>query len=414
MSLILRSIAGIICLCMIADAQAQRGNSPFKTPAEERTQSPEQITASQPEHVIEVRTVGGCLFAPVNARWNRGFLLYTLPRPASFTPDSFGHPAVSTVTFFAKLRGELWDVDVVAGSGEFYDADRQQIATVRLATNGRAEIPQLDALGLGAFRVGVVKVLGQASAKPYVVNKTRSISLEKLEDQTLPGPFVLSLKNDSDKDVLAIQYNIYKDQKFLFLKWLGKRLPAPLIKKGEVYKLEVPSEDITCADGDGYRPAQSNRVDLVSAIFSDGSYEGEPGLAALIRGKAVGNRALLERTVAVMDNLSGGDGPSVDVILFQLKYLYEGMSEMAEPAMIETLQNGLPRGRSDSTAALGSFIRAGQHEVKTSLMADARWLEEMNKHSAPLNQATNVEDWWERTHSKYKEWLALVEKVTAP
>ena len=185
MYLILRSIACIICLSLFAYAQAQTKNDSVKTAAEEGAQSEQRLSASPPEYVIELSTPDGCVFAPINPRGNSGCLQYTLPRPANFMPDSAGHPIVSLITFYARRSGEMWDLNVVEGSGEFYDAATQRIAKATLPTNGRADIPQLDVLGLGSFRVGVFKVVGQASAKPLIANKTRSISLEKVEDQTL-------------------------------------------------------------------------------------------------------------------------------------------------------------------------------------------------------------------------------------
>jgi len=365
---------------------------------------------SQPEYVIEVSRADGCLFAPIKGTTNRGSLVYTLPRPVNYLPDSAGHPIVSKVTFSAQQNGDFWSLSVVVGVGEFYDAGEQQVAALTLRTNERAEVREVARFGLNPFSVGVVKVLGATASKPRVNSRVQSISVEKLEANMLPEPYRLTLKNNSSKDVLAIQYNTYKNGQFLFLKWLGMGLPRPLIKAGEVYRLEALSEAHTCADPDGYRPAQSNRLDIVSAVFTDGSYEGEPGLAALLRGVALGNKKHLGRVVATLNNLSENEKSIPAVVIYQLRYLAEGIDETADSYIVDELENSLPPLGPEATFALPNFIRAGQHDVKTNLLIDAQQLEDISNKTQKA-KAMNV--WLTQTKAKYEHWLALAKAVTA-
>jgi hypothetical protein len=210
--------------------------------------------------------------------------------------------------------------------------------------------------------------------------------------------------------VLAIQYNSFKDNKFLFLRWFENGPTQPLIKAGEVYRLEVLSQDLTCGDPDGYRASQSNRIDIVSVVFADGSYEGEAGLASLIRGQAIGNKKLLQRVVATLENLSGGEEPNTAELIYYLRYLYQEMDEVAEPYLAERLQNSLPPPHGpDSIVFLTNLIRSGQHEIRSSLLSDAQQLEGINK----TQNAEAIRALCARTVAKYKEWLAAAEAATA-
>jgi hypothetical protein len=366
-------------------------------------------TPPRPEYVIEFHTTDGCLFAPIAGPANRGSLLYALRRPGNYLPDSSGRPILSKIAVHAEQTGELWSVKVAIGAGEFYDAGDQQIAAFTLRTNERADVGEAARFGLGPFRVGVVKVLSQDASKPRITFKTQSISVEKLEVNALPEPYHLFLKNNSDKDVLAIQYNTYKDQQFLHLNWLELPQPRPLIKAGDVYRFEVLSQDRTCADPDGYRPVQSNRIEIATVVFVDGSYEGDAGLAALVRGNALGNKKDLERVVATLSNLGADGTPGPELLIFHLKYLSEELDEVADPALVDALQNGLPPMGQNSVTALTNFIRSGQHEIKTSLLRDAQQLEAMNKTQKP----EAVREWCAHTIEKYKQWLARAEAVSA-
>jgi hypothetical protein len=368
-----------------------------------------ESTPSRPEYVIEFHTADGCLFSPIAGPANRGSLLYALPRPGNYLPDSSGQPILSKIAVHAEKIGELWSLKVAVGVGEFYDAGDRQLAAYTLRTNERADVGDAARFGLSPFRVGVVKVLGQNASKPRITFKTQSISVEELEANALPEPYRLFLKNNSDKDVLAIQYNTFKDQNFLHLKWLELPQPLPLIKAGEIYPLEVLSQDRTCADPDGYRPVQSNRIEIATIVFVDGSYEGDAGLAALVRGNALGKKKNLDRVVATLSNLSANETPSPELLLFHLKYLSEEMNEVAEPYMVDALQSGLPPLGQNSVTTLTNFIRSGQHEIKTSLLRDARQLEAMSKTQKP----EAVREWCARTMAKYKQWLVLAEAISS-
>lgn len=402
--------------------------------------SSQSITAQErqsalltPEYFIEVGKADGCLFAPIirvrvprsitptsetpnsaplaeSYSANHGLLVYALPRPTHYLPDSAGRPIVSKITFLARQNGDLWHFKVFVGQGEFYDAGEQPAADLMLGTNERAEVGGLERFGISPFRVGVVKVMGQLARKPYVRNKTQSISLEQSEVGMLPEPHRLTLRNNSDKQVLAIQYNSFKDNRFLFLRWVENGPTQPLIKAGDVYRLEVLSQDLTCGDPDGYRASQSDRIDIVSVVFADGSYEGEPGLAALIRGQAIGNKKQLQRVVAALENLSEGHESNPAELIYHLRLLYQELDDAAEPYLAERLQNSLPPTYGpDSIVPLTNLIRSGQHEIRSSLQNDAWALDMMVK----TQNAEAIRALCARTVAKYKKWLAESEAATS-
>lgn len=368
-----------------------------------------ESTPLPPEYFIEFHTPEGCFFAPMTAPANRGFLLYALPRPGNYLPDSSGRPILSKIAVNAEQSGELWSLKVSIGAGEFYDAGDKQLAAFTLHTNERTDVGEAARFGFGPFRVGVVKVMGQPASKPRITFKTQSISVDKVEVSPLPGPYRVFLKNNSDKDVLAIQYNTYKDQQFLHLKWLGAPQPLTLIKPGEIYALEVLSQDRGCAGVDGYRPSQSNRIEFVTVVFADGSYEGDSGLAALVRGRALGNKKNLDRVMTLLSTLDGNGEPSPELLMYDLKTLSEGMDDVADPYLLGVLLNGLPPQSNDAGPGLTNLIRSGQHEIRMSLLSDAQQLEMLIR----TQNAEAIRKWCATTMAKYKQWQALAGAVSA-
>jgi hypothetical protein len=305
----------------------------------------------------------------------------------------------------ARQLGTQWEVKVSIGKGEFYDAGDTMVGQFLLNLNELASVKEVSRFGLSPIQVGVLRIIRQQAGDPGFINSTQSVSLESIEANNLPDPYKLQLRNNSQNDLIAIQYNTFREGRFLELKWLSHGLSDPLIKAGESYTLAVSSEDKSCGDADGYHPNQSDRLDLVSAVFADGSFEGQSGLAALIKGAAFGNRLRLERVVQALRN--AGDNPTE--IESQLKYLQDSINEETEPYMIETLRTILPPLPPDATPVLEGFIRSGMHDVKVNLIRDVNRFEELKR----AGNLRLTETWTALTKAKYERWLAGSEKMTS-
>ena len=362
-------------------------------------------TAALPEYVVQVRRPDGCQVAPVSLKHKSGFVLYALPRPAKIQPDSSGQPITSKVFVAARQLGTQWEVKVSIGKGEFYDAGDTMVGQFLLNLNELASVKEVSRFGLSPIQVGVLRIIRQQAGDPGFSNSTQSVSLESIEANNLPDPYKLQLRNNSQNDLIAIQYNTFRQGQFLELKWLSHGLSDPLIKAGESYTLAVSSEDKSCGDADGYHPNQSDRLDLVSAVFADGTFEGQSGLAALIKGAAFGNRLRLERVVQALRN--AGDNPTE--IESQLKYLQDSINEETEPYMIETLRTILPPLPPDATPVLEGFIRSGMHDVKVNLIRDVNRFESLKR----AGNLRLTETWTALTKAKYERWLAGAEKMTS-
>lgn len=356
--------------------------------------------SAQPEYLIELSTPEGCFFSPIGGVAQSGFFAYALRRPARYLPDSSGSPIPSQIVVQVRGNKELWDVRASLGTGEFYDAGARQLGAFTLRTNERANLTEAAQIGLGAFSVGVVKVLGKDANEPRITFKTSSISLERLEVATLPEPYHVVLKNNSEKDVLAIQYNTYKNQQMVQLKWLSSAPPLSLIKGGATYAVNVLSEDRSCADADGYHPGQSNRIEIASVVFVDGSYEGDSGLAALVKGEAIGNKKNLDRVILLLNTFNGSEEP--ELLVSNFKALSEAMDDVSDPYLLDMLLTVLPPQSNDAGAGLTNLIRAGQHAVKTSLLSDARQLEELIK----TQDRATIRKVSTQMITKYTQWQA--------
>ena len=383
------SFASLIAIACIANAIAQNNKTE---------------PAALPEYVLEVTRPDGCVVSPISPKTKSGTVLYALPRAAKHPRDNSGQPITSKVLVWARFQNEQWRVRVSVGTGEFYDAGDYQAGDFKLNVNERANVPEVNKFGLSSLRVGVMKIVRQPAGKPQFVNFTQSVSLESIEANKVPDPFKLHLKNNSAQDLIAIQYNNFGMKGFIGLEWLSPGLLTPLIKSGETYKLEVKSEDKSCGDDEGYSPNQLRKIDFVTAVFADGTYEGQHGLAALVKGMAVGNRRNLASVVGTI-----GEITEADELAQQLDNLQQAMNEEAEPYLVETLRAMFPALPADAPDVLNNYIRSGMHEVKVNLLRDAHHLRALSKQNNPERSKRAVEE----TKAKYERWWAAAQKMTS-
>jgi hypothetical protein len=399
MHLIVRTILCLACLSVVERASAQEGRE----------------APVLPEYVIEVGDGEGCSFAPLKRAEGRqrGAFKWVVSKPPPASPRGEASPSVWTLIVTAQPDGDMWRVNVSVRLGEYYDGEAKQVAAYVLRTNERAEVSEVMPYGVKPFRVGVVKVSAASARPPRVMNRTESILVEKLEARPLPEPYQLSLKNRSGKDVLAIQINSHKGGRFSALRWHEEGRSRPLIKAGGSYRVAMLSEDRACAGTDGYRPTQSDRLEISAVVFADGSYEGTSGLAALIRAKALGHVQHLSRVLELFNSWGERDNLSPAEITYHFRSVASGIEETAEPHLLNELQSHLPELSSETIPALGKFLRHGQHEIKTTLLADAQHVELISARGLETQVETKiVAGWLARTKAKYAGWLAAAQSVT--
>jgi hypothetical protein len=362
----------------------------------------EETVSALPEYVIEVQRPEGCLVAPISTKHKQGHLLYALPRPAKVPTDN---SVASKVFVWAQRKDGMWSVRVTIGTGEFYDAGDTKVAEYPLNTNERVMVQDFNRFGLAPIRVRVARIIRRNVGSPNLNIETQSVSVESIDIGDLPDPYKVRLRNNSNNDLIAIQYNKFRRNRFVELKWLSAGLINPLIKAGQTYELKVSSEDNSCGDDEGYQPSQSDRIDLVGAVFADGTIEGQSGLGTLIKGAALGNRRNLERVVETL-RLVGNDPAE---LANELNNLHKSMDEAADPYLPDLLRTLLPPLPGDATPAMISFIRSGMHDVKVNLGRDAN-------HFQILARRNNVElnrQWAERTRTKYERWLEAAQRITS-
>jgi hypothetical protein len=317
---------------------------------------------------------------------------FTLPPGEIIKRADKDSDQVSMIYVSAAPEQDAWRINVSVVKGEFYDKGEQDVATFLVRENEKVTVKEMQQFGVKAFDISIVRVNRAAAIQPEVKNRTESIAVMNVEATILPAPYRLSMKNLSNKNVLAVEVDTYAGEQMLQLQWPQGGWEHPLIEPGATYEMEVPSKGRGHTNADGYSPEQSTSIEVSAVVFTDGTYEGKPYLAAVTKAQVAGSKTQLTRVLRL---LAGPDRNSVTT----LKEAVSLLSENSDPDQLAKVQRQFSMLSQVEKNNLANFERAGLHNVKASLLKEIGTLE---------GASQPPKEWLAKTQDKYERWLAAL------
>jgi hypothetical protein len=354
-----------------------------------------------PEYVIEFNRGGGCDFALIRSPDYRGGVYITVPRHTTAAEEAETERVVLGYEVRAQQAEDGWNVTLSVQWVRLTKSGKKQIATYKLQTNEQVEIGELKPYGVAPFRIRVVKVISQPARRPQVINNTQSIAVQKLEVSALPNPYRLTLKNVSDKNVMAVEVSTYAGDRKLTYKTPGDMQWQPFIALGSVNHVEMMSEDFRCAEQDAYRPTQSDKIGIDTVVFTDGTYEGKPYPAAVYKAMALGEKRQLSHILEILDKLGESGLPRAEAMRW-LNEQVAALDETADQTLLIQLQDSFPMLDPQTVAGLGSLISTYMCRIKIDLLADVQKLAGIAGKGQELKA---VQTWLPPTRAKYERLL---------
>jgi len=309
---------------------------------------------------------------------------------------------VSEVYITAYSEGNAWKVKVSVVKGEFYDKGQQDLATYLVREGEKVTVKEMEQFGVRPFDVAVVRVNDAAAFQPEVRNRTESIVVTKVEATVIPTPYRISLRNLSPKSVLALELNTYSGEQMLFLKWPQGTWEHPLIEPGGTHVEDLWSAGRGQATSYGYVPEQSTSIEVSTVVFTDGTYEGKPYLAAVTKAQAAGSKTQLRRVLQLLQSVKESTAGFDENPLTGLKKAVSLLSEDFEPNQLKELQAEFSTLDEVSCKNLANFLRAGLHSVKAMLLKE---IETFEKKGQPQSSVL-INEWISKTQEQYERWLS--------
>jgi hypothetical protein len=362
-----------------------------------------QDTASAPPSLALQINIGGHStpsFDPVPATGVMTQWYTYFPRtPLWKEPE--GVLPILAVRFAYRMKGERVSVRVTVHRGmKFYDVE-EFVAEYEAATGESHVVSGLTKFGIVPFEFKVVK---RAEVAPRVIaadNLTSSVEVVSAEVDRTSSAVRLLLRNHSPWGVTALKLQTVKAGVDLTTMWPLGREGQPLIEAGGVYEIKLGFSGAGVKQADGYAPVPPDSVKVTSALFSDGSYEGERQPAAQAAGNYAGYRIQLSRMLDLIhQSLNSPDADTPEAAArFKEKVLALGRD--AEPSAVDEVFYAYP--------GLAEGERDG---IKSAVEVAMSWLrQDVLAQLAPF-EAGNVRGtvtfrWWLSNREKqFNEWLA--------
>jgi hypothetical protein len=207
--------------------------------------------------------------------------------------------AVNIQSELAESGVRVW---VSVFLGEIH-AQEKAVTSYVLAEGEKVTVRELAEFGVEPFEIKVVRLPPMIGEPPRFVSKARSIELVVMEPIMSTLPFYkLVVRNLSTKPVNALYVRTLQDggtrNSFMPQGQEGQ----PIIAQGGTYEFNARLATRTTPTAEGYAPVilPNQIIEVSSAVFDDGSFEGESETPITFAAFSKGRKIMLEKVLGLL------------------------------------------------------------------------------------------------------------------
>ena len=314
-----------------------------------------------------------------------------------------GGPPVDTIQLNFAREGDGARVTVYAYRGSEAARESLRVAEYLVGEGREYAVSQLAAYGVEPVRLSVVRRVEVELVPPRVESRARSVEVGEIKTHPEVPSFELVLRNVSDKDLRAVEIEEYRG-------WMPKGAPPAYdwksstpVKSGKTWSVTLEFGWNGKATPEGHAVEPPDRVVIRSALFADGSYEGDSQFAALAEAFREGRRVQLRRVLEMMRGL--GESADGYAAARELAPRVETLECSAEWSAVTEFAGRYAAMRGEELDKIKSQMEAGMRFQRAAVLA------ELNAFAAPSPAATNPEvarKWWQALIEKYEKSLPAV------
>lgn len=303
---------------------------------------------------------------------------------------------IRAVRFEAQFNGETADVKVTVLRGQRRFDQEDLVGTYHLGLNEPRVVEQLKAFGIEPATITLLAPQPVLPLWPTVINKTNSVGIDKivLEGDPLPGYRVL-FRNFSEKKLAALKVEVTRPSGEPISAFFQGEDGRPLIESGAATEQYLPAIRTPVSGSGTPGSPVANSIVISSAVFSDGTFDGDVGPACLLESFNLGRKIWMKRVLPLIeDQLSkpNDDAPSAAMMFKDkfnaLQYPLEGL----DGRNYSTVSKNCPSPQAGVEVAI-----AGQK------LAFLRQLDSIiTTRPAPR---IDFKRWLQTTAERYRAWL---------
>ncbi len=307
---------------------------------------------------------------------------------------------IMAVRFSRRTEGERVYVRVTIHRGvKFYETE-EFVAEYRAGIGEGHTVNELKKFGIEPFRFSVVRREEIAPAEVGVANKTHSVEVISAETRTEKTAHVrLVLKNHSRQKVMSLKLQILKDGRWISMAWpLGVEGRA-LIEPGARYEASFPLGGGVESPG-GYVPLLPDSIQVASALFSDGSYEGEIEPAAKSAAHYAGYRIQLARLLGLIRRALRASEAKDPKALSDFREKVRALESEMDAATIGEAFDAFPGLEERQRAEVESAIEVAMSWLRRDVMVVLDQLEKRDAGDGAYFRA-----WLKGRRDTFEQWL---------
>ena len=249
---------------------------------------------------------------------------------------------ILAVRFARRMDGERANIRVTIHRGvKFYDVE-EFVSEYSAAAGETYLVKELEKFGIKSFEFSVVKLL---DAEPRAVAArflTSSLEAVSVGIDRKRSAVKLVLRNLSPKDVVALKLETRRGAETFATMWPLGNEGRPMVEAGGVGEVLMGYGHRAVRKGDGYELLLPDAVVVGSALFADGSYEGELQAAAHAAANYAGYRIYISRVLELARrSLDSGDADEPGAAL-RFKKGVLALSRDADPYAVDEVYNAYP------------------------------------------------------------------------
>jgi hypothetical protein len=302
------------------------------------------------------------------------------------------------INLAAARHGDEWDLSV---SVTLPKEETKRLAFARLQEGEKIKVEKFLDYDLRPSEVSIVKIDPVRALEPEIINLTSSIEVSSIKATIVPVPFRLVLKNNSNKPVRGLEINTYKGTTRRYLAWPEGSGDRFLIEAGGTYQVDMSSDaGYRLVAPEEYEPSQTDRVEIATVVFADGSYEGNSNLAQILGAKTIGTRIQLERVLPLIAKALDSTGADDAQVLVNFKEALSSLDVSVQPSYSDELRNRYPTLDENELKGLDGSIGWGLQQVRSWTLSDlSKFTREAGK-----DPTASVRDWLTKEKEKYEKW----------
>jgi hypothetical protein len=301
------------------------------------------------------------------------------------------------------LVGDVVRVSILVFLGKRHEEEKE-IAVYTLRQGEKISVEELTKFGVEPFQISLRNVTPPMANIPRVISKARSIELVSIEPNlSTLASFRLTLRNLSGKNASALVVRVMRGAHTKLSHMPHGKEGQPLILAGDVGQILELAEIEAVEKSGGYEPSypENQVIEISTAVFEDGSFEGDVDDASRFRGFIKGRKLQLTQ---VLDILQGAlnDESKPSAVLASLRRRASSLGLKADENSVRELATEFASSPVKPKHDLKTAVEVAMNGVRRDFLETIEQFRMKN----PNPDFKDLRAWVVETKLRYETWLA--------